>query len=479
MEEVTREKVQKAISDFFDRKSGLTLAKEKLEKANEALEKEKERTNSDPIKITNAQEKVATTQNEVIKCEEIRAVKFAEDVWIENKIKRLFKEINFGTHIAKGTHTSSKGDNVIFNTKNILPEEYIGSQIIEELILDSSGNSAQYLPFAEFLEIKVGDTFLKNLILTDAKSLNKAFSLDERKSREYIKLIKDCIENNVPEHRSYELNKQLLWPSTETAINDNDYTCIIPLYPSSLTYSFYKSISEKFYSDENKSAKNDRFKKDNKDIVYREYFDPVQLGVTTLGGTKPQNVSLLNNKQGGRNYLLSSLPPVIDKTKKYSISKKQKTIFNRSFQYHCRDWFNELFDVVKVSSKNNNVDVRDKRKEAADMILYELLFFAANIQNSWSVGWSKDFEELAEDEKLWLDPKRAELEEEKKFLKKRNSGEWKQNIRDSFALWINKILQKRFKNIKQKFGKSEYNEWLREIEDAVKTSLRKGEEVFR
>jgi len=101
MEAITKEKVQKAISDFFDKKSGLTLAKEKLDKANQALEKEQTKNNPDSVKIGNAQEKVNSALKEIETCEEIRAVKFAKDVWIENAAKKMSKQLKFGTLISK------------------------------------------------------------------------------------------------------------------------------------------------------------------------------------------------------------------------------------------------------------------------------------------------------------------------------------------------------------------------------------------
>ena len=96
------------------------------------------------------------------------------------------------------------------------------------------------------------------------------------------------------------VNKQTLWVINayeETDIEQLNYINIVPLYPSVLTHEVYQRINHLKFSDDNKAARDNRFKKT---AEQRPYVSLNNLATVQLGGTKPQNVSLLMSKQGGR-----------------------------------------------------------------------------------------------------------------------------------------------------------------------------------
>lgn len=93
-------------------------------------------------------------------------------------------------------------------------------------------------------------------------------------------------------------------------------------------------------------------------------------------------------------------------------------------------------------------------------------------------GWSKDYE-LERHEKLWLDPKRADLEGEEEFKAERElTDAWHAQIIHSFARWLNTLMQTEFKAIASDFGDAEHLNWEREIEDMQKRYERAGKGVF-
>ncbi len=53
--------------------------------------------------------------------------KYQFDTWIANAANVMAKQLKFGTHIAKGIHPDTKGDNVNFQPSDSLPPEYVGS----------------------------------------------------------------------------------------------------------------------------------------------------------------------------------------------------------------------------------------------------------------------------------------------------------------------------------------------------------------
>ncbi|WLS95236.1 type I-F CRISPR-associated protein Csy1 [Gilliamella apis] len=157
------------------------------------------------------------------------------------------------------------------------------------------------------------------------------------------------------------------------------------------------------------------------------------------------------------------------------MSLNKKNVFDHSLQYFCRFGFRLLFDMV--AAPKNVVEERDNRKDAFAVILTLLLKFARNIQTSMPAGWSRDYS-LPMSQKLWLDPNRAELEDEENFKHQYEQGDWLGELELDFASWIQKALKKKFKNIETQFSDVEYREWCREFHAAVKASQRRKEGIF-
>lgn len=393
--------------------------------------------------------------------------KYRFDVWIPNAALVLAKQLYFGTHISRGIHSSSKGDNVNFQSAPTLPPELVGSQLIPKLELDANGNAAA-LPLAAFFNITVdaekGGT-LKELLLTDDPRLEGCFADDPELSNQYKVCFQNVLKGDLTKPSSDERNKQILWVNHPDPQEDN-YTCLVPLYPSSLTNHFYYKINQLRYSDTNKQALSNRYKKDTEQSPYTTL---QSIGVTVLGGTKPQNVSQLTSNQGGRNYLLPSLPPIFKSREQIRLTEKQKTIFNRRLAYVCSDGLNMLYEVVRA--EKNIYPERDKRKFALELIAQTVLMQAERIQKTHPAGWSKDYL-LNEYQKYWLDPNRAELDGEEIFRQQTEQDNWSAKIIHQFASWVNECLKREFKSIQEDFAKPEYNQWRRDMEKAIATQAR-------
>ncbi|URH92865.1 type I-F CRISPR-associated protein Csy1 [Pasteurella multocida] len=172
--------------------------------------------------------------------------------------------------------------------------------------------------------------------------------------------------------------------------------------------------------------------------------------------------------QGGRNYLLPSLPPIIPSSRYFRLSPSQTTIFNGHLAYACRYGLRQLFDVVEA--RKNGYQVRDSRIDALNNILRTFLFHA-NLLQKQPAGWSKDYQ-LEMCEKYWLDPKRVHLPDEEAFRAEYEKGEWVAEVERRFALWLNKRLQKRFPHIAKDFDDVEYHEWRRNIRRTLRYRLR-------
>lgn len=402
--------------------------------------------------------------------------KYSVANWIPDAATRMAKQLNFGTHISKGVHPDAKGDNVSFNSINDLPDTLTGTHSIVSNYIDANGNAAA-LPLAAFFDFEVNEnTKIRDLILADNADFIASLTSSKEMSDAYHQTFKNALQNIITEPVTHERNKQTLWATNAyqgMGIEQLNYNNIIPLYPSVLTHEVYQRINHLKFSDDNKAARDNRFKKT---AEQHSYVSLSNLATIQLGGTKPQNVSLLMSKQGGRNYLLPSLPPIIKQSYTYHLSKFASSIFGTGLAYQAHESIQNIFKVVKDS--RNIVDIRNARKKAIDEVLYILFSLAEDMRTTLPAGWSKDYD-LDRCEALWLDPKRADLDGEEGFKAEREDDDsWYQQIIHRFARWLNQLLQTEFKDMASDFADSEHLDWEREIEDMQKRYERAGRGVF-
>ncbi|PKG35989.1 MULTISPECIES: type I-F CRISPR-associated protein Csy1 [Psychrobacter] len=396
--------------------------------------------------------------------------------WIADAATRMAKQLNFGTHISKGVHPDAKGDNVSFDTVDNLSQTIVGTHSIDSSYIDANGNAAA-LPLAAFFDFEVDETTkIRDLILADNVDFIASLASDKILANTYQQTFKEALQNFITNPVTHERNKQTLWVTNAyegADIEELDYINIVPLYPSVLTHEVYQRINHLKFSEDNKAARDNRFKKTADQQPYITLND---LATLQLGGTKPQNVSLLMSKQGGRNYLLPSLPPIIKQERSFKLSKFANSIFGTAMEYNAREAIQSIFKSIKDT--RNIIDVRDARKSAIDEVLYQIFAAAEDIRMTMPAGWSKDYE-LERHEKLWLDPKRADLEGEEEFKAERElTDAWHAQIIHSFARWLNTLMQTEFKAIASDFGDAEHLNWEREIEDMQKRYERAGKGVF-
>ena len=459
MNEITPELASGAVKAFL-----MSLYDKKTDTEQKQLAKATE--SNDLVSISTLNEKLADAKE-----------KYSVNHWIEEAATRFAKQLKFGTHISKGVHPMSKGDNISFNSKQNLPVSMVGTHSIESNYIDANGSAAA-LPLAAFFDFEVAETTkIRDLILAEDIDFTASLAGDQELAKTYHQAFKSVIQNSITEPVTDERNKQTLWVTNayqNIGLESLDYITIVPLYPSVLTHEVYQRINHLKFSDENKVARDNRFKKT---VEQKRYIDLKNLATLQLGGTKPQNVSLLMSKQGGRNYLLPSLPPpTIKDAKGFKLSKFATSIFGTNLQYHAREAIEDIFKSIRDA--RNIVDIREARKRAIDEMLFQIFSASDELRSSLPAGWSKD-SNLERAQMLWLDPKRADLEDEEDFKAERElNDDWHRLIIHGFARWLNTLLQAEFKEKANDFGDPEHMEWEREIEDMIKRYERAGRGVF-
>lgn len=223
--------------------------------------------------------------------------------WIADAALRA-PQIQVATHILKAIHPDAKGTNLNVPPDKLPPRDVIGSSLATN-DRDAVGNAAA-LDVNAFLSIPIGDKSLLQLLEEEdgatINTLRKSFGL----SKEDIARLA-AVALPKAELRSHGRAKQIYWLVGAEPTDPKAFRLLLPLYPSSLVQRAYQTIQSDKFGDEAKTARASRKAGTFIDTPIRDY---PNLAVQRLGGTKPQNISQLNSKRGGNNYLLASFPPV-------------------------------------------------------------------------------------------------------------------------------------------------------------------------
>jgi len=210
------------------------------------------------------------------------------------------------------------------------------------------------------------------------------------------------------------------------------------------------------FSDEVKELRALKRKNEFSEQGFLELYDITTLG---YGGTKPQNISVLNNQHGGKVHLFNSAPPCI-KSRKIHFPKTN--FFTESFQPRdYRDIFQNFHRIFK--SIRNNYKVRDKRDE----LLQELLDRIFN--KMWAIRavsceqFHAKSSVLKSYQKIWLHQDNTDEREK--------SDVWLDRLVKEISSWIMRAYEKTLGKQAIKFGDAEY--------DLVNITMKKNKEALR
>ena len=356
--------------------------------------------------------------------------------------------VAIATHIAKGIHPDLKiqqATNLLVCFHDLPALNELGSHALnsQESLADTTGNGALNAAAYELyllLDCKVENTTLGALLQsgdTDAVGTLGQESAEAEKLAEKLVFL---LESKYAKPTVQTLNKQIYWFSGSNPANDNDYCLLVPLYPASLVHQAYLQIHPTRYGLANLAARKAKHDAKAHEHAYEEYRD---WALQKMGGTKPQNISHLNSERRGDNYLLSSLPPPAWKPSPRYLPVHCNSAFDRAFGARpaVRSTV-KAFLAFLLPDPQPNRHTRQKVDDFLDSLVDEVVIYAGELQ-SQPAGWSLDdrYENLALPEKLWLDPKRAEMPDEAEFSAKWLLMDWPAEIGKHFAKWLNAQLQ--------------------------------------
>jgi len=351
------------------------------------------------------------------------------------------EESYLATHIAKLTHSSSKGtscDVRYYNSCDKYHSQYVTTS--KNPILDTSYPDNKYSSISQLYNIKVGGWYIGDLLREDGKQYLKIFTNNDKLLKLWCQSFSKCIKNE--NKKSYFLSKQTYFP-----IEDNQYHLLLPLTSSSLVHELHlehKKIwdNKEKLDIEQRIAKSQREKKKYSSIDICTYPNKAYLHVT---GSNPSNVSSLNGKRGGRIALLSTMPPQWQFNFPSYINKS--SIFDKTLAYELKTEINDLKKYLLLI-KNKSLSISEPKRNAA--IINKLQAISGNFFNyietvnnhtpTPTKNWTCETN-LSIEQQLLFEPCR----EDDVAIAIKTNKQWMKTLSQSYGRWLNKQLKSKNK----------------------------------
>lgn len=377
---------------------------------------------------------------------------FQPEVWIDDAARRA-SQIQAVTHSLKPIHPDAKGTS-LYRPPSTLPAlPVVSSHCLGKQFTDDVVGNAAALDVYKFLKLECeGHTLLALMLAGDPDIAAALGGHDTAQALNWIDAFTSLIQ---PRGRlsSHTLAKQLYWLAGEDPLRDEDFHLLAPLHATSLAQHVYDTLQDDRFSDAAKAARQAK-----KDGLFHER--PVRsypnLAVQKLGGTKPQNISQLNNERLGQNFLLASLPPNWH-SQDIAPLLRTNTLFNRFSRRSEVRYALKMLILFLANNSPKTMNTRDTRDELADVLIDEFLLFGAALREL-TPGWSDNPEcRLPDCEKVWLDSGAFAAPASR-------PGNWLDELTGRYANWLNAQLGV---SAALKMGDSEHTHWRRDLGEAL------------
>ncbi len=359
-------------------------------------------------------------ENEIFEKKEQANEQFSLGFWLPGAAKRA-NQLALVSHPCKFSHPGAKTTPIIADC-SFSADGFIRTGNVE-VDLDVLGNAAA-LDVFKFLSLKLKDgmSILQHLE-KKTESIKEQFNIP---GISYLELERGLLSMKGSQEISLKTSgkvKQVFFP-----IDLGEYHLLSILTPSGIMFNLRERIDKMRFSEEVKEIRD--AKKSNKEHE-KDFSEIYGLSVIGFGGTKPQNISVLNNQNGGRAFLLSSMPPELSnrKIRPPKISFFTNTLWIKSFEDDFQKFHNQLNHDI------NNIHVRRKRDWIIRSIIHQVADQLWKIR-SLEEGWSSAnlYKSLPHYQKIWLD---------QSFVSERTeNSEWFESMQQDLIRWFLKAYKK-------------------------------------
>ncbi|MBO9489122.1 type I-F CRISPR-associated protein Csy1 [Endozoicomonas sp. G2_1] len=355
-------------------------------------------------------------------CEQV----FSLENWLPNAAKRA-GQISISTHPCTFSHPSARKNKNGYVSSVISDGKSSNDGFMRtgnvDVAADALGNAAALDVYKFLMLLPQGQSLLSH-IQQDTELAQELLTI---KAVDYETLKSGFLamaETNSEAVTSSKI-KQVYFPINNNGLasgdDSSDYHQLSLLTASPLVFELRRRIDDIRFSEQTKAARANEKANLPDEQGYKRLYNLTTIG---YGGTKPQNISVLNNQNGGKAHLLASTPPVL---KKRDIDFPTDNFFTQAYSYYkCQDLFKALHQLYK--NDTNNFHLRNERDD------YYLSIIDRIVEHAWAlraVSEEQYFEQtstLSSAQKIWLCHDQAKTREQQ--------GDWLEDIVKSVSNYI-------------------------------------------
>lgn len=352
----------------------------------------------------------AMSDTEVLEKQQECEQNFLLDNWLPDAAKRA-GQISVASHPCTFSHPSARKNkngyvsSIIAKNKPRIDGFLRSGNVSVEP--DALGNAAA-LDVYKFLSLEMSDQ--RSLLVHIEQESELARQLLDIPSCEY-QVLRDGFLKMVDSDQasvSSSKIKQVYFP-----IADGEYHLLSLLTHSGHLFELRKRLDALRFGDAVKEARECKKTNHFHPAGYQEIF-----GLTTIGfgGTKPQNISVLNNQNAGKAHLLASMPPELTPR---DIRLPRTDFFTESFTaWQAKEVLDALHRLFQTDYNNINLrDGRDYRIQQYVDLVIEKMWQVRLFLEAYSGELSSA---LPVEQKIWLYPEFAE--------QRHQEDEWRDKI---------------------------------------------------
>ncbi|MFT0212919.1 type I-F CRISPR-associated protein Csy1 [Pseudomonas sp. F1_0610] len=372
--------------------------------------------------------------------------------WLSDAAKRA-SQLSITTHPSKFSHPSAKSTSVIANNPSRCDGYLRSGNVVSQL--DAFGNAAAMdvyqflsLPIPSIDNQNILDAFEQSNISLQETINNLGLNFEELKDSFLT------IKQEIGAIKTDTLLKQVYFP-----VAKNQYHLLSLLTGSGLITTFKERINTLRFSEVQKEARAAKREGENHATGYRDLFD---LTITGYGGNKPQNISVLNNRNNGQAYLLPCLPP---RFKTRNIRLPKQNFFTQTLYLKAEK--SRFIALHKLTlSKWNNLEIRSAIENIVQSIIDLILYKAYQLRSSSENNWTDNdaYQNLPMSQKIWLDNQYKDLRAE--------DSEWREDVAKQMA----RVILSTYEDINGKTSLDDTS--LKFITHEVEQSLAEDKEFF-
>ncbi len=397
--------------------------------------------------ITSSMSDIEVREKEM-ECEHL----FSLRQWLPNAANRA-GQMSISTHPCTFSHPSARKNKNGYVSSVIADSQQSNDGFLRsgnvEVVADALGNAAA-LDVYKFLTLVVedGQTLIQHLE-QDTELALSLFTLENAdEDQGYHALKQGFLAMMLPDSEMVTSSKikQVFFPVTKKATHSSlgrtAYHQLSILTASGIVFELKKRLDSLRFGDDVKTAREKR-KNNEPHSGYCEIYNLTTIG---YGGTKPQNISVLNNQNGGKSHLLMCVPPTL---KHREIHFPNSDFFSQTVNYfQCKHQFFQLHKLYKRD--DNNMHIRAERDEYYQSVIDHIIEKMWQVRGVAGEQYNPISNQLSASQKTWL------CEQEEMKTLRESTDDWLNDITDSITTFLFHGYEKILGKKAIKFGDGEY-----------------------